>query len=149
MRIAFAGRGSMTLPDTIPDYIGVSENSNRLIGAGPEIRVIIQELFRIWETQVQADSVRFHGLATRWKADVEYVSSISEMVQHESYQAIVQMGFSAVPLILWELRTHPDHWFVALSQITGADPVLPHQRGNLQAMADAWIKWGRDNGYSV
>jgi hypothetical protein len=34
-----------------------------------------------------------------------------------------------------------------LEAITGANPVLPEQRGRLDEMAAAWLAWGRENGY--
>lgn len=55
--------------------------------------------------------------------------------------------FPFVPLIVRELEREPDHWFVALSAITGVNPVKPEQRGRLQEMAQAWIIWGQANGY--
>jgi len=35
------------------------------------------------------------------------------------------------------------HWFPALKDITGIDPVPPHERGKLPAMTRAWIEWGK------
>ena len=52
------------------------------------------------------------------------------------------MGPAAVPLILSELRREPDHWFVALKRITGDDPVPDEVRGNIEQMAEAWLRWG-------
>ena len=66
-----------------------------------------------------------------------------------AYQHIIGMGESAVPLMLRELRDDPDpdHWFSALKAITEADPVPDEVRGNVKAMADAWVAWGEQEGY--
>ena len=56
------------------------------------------------------------------------------------------MGQSVLPLIMRELEREPDHWFCALTAITGVNPVKPEQRGRLQEMVQAWIIWGQANG---
>ena len=66
---------------------------------------------------------------------------------HPAYQRIIGMGESAIPLLLEELDARPDHWAWALRAITGVDPVPDASRGKLRPTADAWVKWGRDNGY--
>jgi hypothetical protein len=57
------------------------------------------------------------------------------------------MGPSAVPLILGELERRPSHWFEALRAITGADPVKPEDCGRLHQMTQAWLDWGKEQGY--
>ena len=69
------------------------------------------------------------------------------MAQHPAYRSIVEMGAAAVPLILRELERHPDHWFMALHEITSEDPVPEESRGDVKAMAEAWLTWGREKGY--
>ncbi len=51
------------------------------------------------------------------------------------------MGKAAVPLILDELRTDPRHWFPALQEITGENPVPLEDRGVVRKMAAAWLEW--------
>jgi len=57
------------------------------------------------------------------------------------------MGDAALPLIFQELRREPDHWFWALKAITGEDPVAESDRGRLDKMTTAWLKWAEQNGY--
>jgi hypothetical protein len=57
------------------------------------------------------------------------------------------MGPAAVPLILRELERQPDHWFWALTAITGEDPVRPEDAGNIERMAQAWLALGQEQGY--
>jgi hypothetical protein len=57
------------------------------------------------------------------------------------------MGKAAVPLKLADLEKGPDHWFIALYEITGANPVTHEHRGYMQKMADDWIAWGKENGF--
>ncbi len=84
----------------------------------------------------------FGELAATWKAETMYESSASTLASNPSYQRIIGLGRDAVPLLLRSLKTSPDPWFAALSAITGADPVLPTDRGDVVRMTDAWLRWG-------
>ncbi len=90
---------------------------------------------------------RFRQLVARWKAERGPTSFVAEMATHAAYQQIIGMGPSAVPLLLRELERAPDHWFWALRAITGVNPVPPESRGRVGAMAEAWLRWGREQGY--
>jgi hypothetical protein len=90
---------------------------------------------------------QFLELVEQWRRETGMLSVISKISMHPAYQRIIGMGQPVVPLIMRELESEPDHWFWALSAITGANPVKPEQRGKLQQMAEAWIEWGRANGY--
>ena len=56
------------------------------------------------------------------------------------------MGEVAVPLILERMQSQGRHWFQALRDITGADPVKPEDRGNVASMQASWLDWGTRNG---
>jgi dephospho-CoA kinase len=90
---------------------------------------------------------QFHRLANEWRTAVGPLSSASKIIQHPAYKGIIALGRDAVPLILRELEQKPDHWFAALRAITGEDPVIPEDRGRMDRMAAAWVRWGRDNGF--
>jgi hypothetical protein len=90
---------------------------------------------------------QFAALAFEWKRDRGVSSSSRELAQHPAYQAIIELGDAAVPLLLRELEREPDHWFIALKTITNADPIQLGSRGNLPLMTKDWVKWGRANGY--
>ncbi|MEC4818386.1 MAG: hypothetical protein SAK29_34710 [Scytonema sp. PMC 1069.18] len=89
----------------------------------------------------------FLELAEQWRRETGMLSVVTKISMHPAYQRIIGMGQPVVPLIMRELEREPDHWFWALSAITGANPVKPEQRGRLNQMAQAWIEWGRANGY--
>ncbi len=95
----------------------------------------------------QLSGEKFHRLAAQWRAERGPTSSISQMAMHPAYQQIIGMGLAVLPLLLHELATEPDHWFWALKAITGVDPVPPESRGRIRAMAEAWLRWGRQQGY--
>jgi len=89
----------------------------------------------------------FYRLKIEWERDTITSSFVIQAAMHPAYQQIIGMGEAAIPLILDEIQTKPSHWFWALGAITGENPVPPQDRGKLQKMAEAWINWGRKNGY--
>ncbi len=92
--------------------------------------------------------VRFQHLVGDWKRQRGLTSSAMKMAALPAYREIVSMGTAAIPLLLAELERQPDHWFIALHEITGAEPVPQESRGKIKEMAAAWIRWGKDNGFS-
>jgi hypothetical protein len=90
--------------------------------------------------------LRFQKLVRRWRKETSHWSLASRMAAHPAYREIISMGWAVVPLLLAELRRKPDHWFIALEEITGENPVLPECAGNVKKMADAWIQWGEQGG---
>ena len=94
---------------------------------------------------------RFAKLVVDWKKSKGPISSITAMAMMPAYQEIIGMGKPAVSLILSQLRSEgdqPDMWFWALKAITGIDPVHEDDRGDMVAMAKAWLEWGSVNSVS-
>ena len=93
----------------------------------------------------------FGDLVSIWRRETEHQSSVSRMLSHPAYLAII--GLSArfdketvLRLILKELYKHPDYWFAALEAITD-------QRGFHESDGDfnrerrAWLRWAKHRGY--
>ncbi len=91
---------------------------------------------------------RFHRLAASWHEAVAHHSSSRVRYQHPDYLEIIRMGPVVVPLLLRDLPASGRHWFEALKSITGADPVPEADAGNVERMQEAWLRWGREHGYS-
>lgn len=91
--------------------------------------------------------MEFNHLAEEWRAETRMLSFVTQKSMHPAYQRIIGMGRPVVPLILRDLEQKPDHWFWALRAITGDNPVKSEQRGRMKLMAQAWIQWGKENGY--
>ena len=89
----------------------------------------------------------FQELAAKWREETAFLSSTTDIATHPAYQRIIGFGPQAIPLILGELAKKPEHWFWALMAITGENPVPPSDQGKVQAMANAWLAWGRENGW--
>lgn len=73
-------------------------------------------------------------------------SSIHDMVSHPAYLQIIGMGKEALPLLVDELRREPDHWFVALQAITGANPIPASVQGDVEKLTQAWLTWAEQHG---
>jgi len=91
---------------------------------------------------------RFVRLASEWKKDTCLSSKIRDKVAHLAYQKIIGMGPAAIPFILKDLQENgPNHWFWALHAITEENPVPQDHPGDIVAMTEAWLQWGRTKGY--
>jgi hypothetical protein len=87
----------------------------------------------------------FNELAATWDRETMLMSSALQIMEHWAYQRITAMGEPAVPLILERLRDKgPDHWFMALTTITGEDPATG--RDTMLGATEAWLTWGREKG---
>ena len=97
------------------------------------------------ESNLEAE---FQRCAAAWKRDTSHLSVEGEIATHEAYQSIISMGAPAIPLILEDLRQEPHHWFIALDELTGESPELTEEDyGSIDALSDAWVKWGKSKGY--
>ncbi len=88
----------------------------------------------------------FKDLAKIIDEECAFLSTMHEIAAHPAYREIVRMGYHALPLILRDLEKRPSHWFWALNEITLENPVLPEHRGNITAMAQDWLEWGKRSG---
>jgi hypothetical protein len=88
----------------------------------------------------------FSKLAGRWESETAHISSTHDLVIHQCYQCILTLGKDVVPLILERMKRRPNYWFWALRIMTGENPVSSDIAGNLEAMTDRWLDWGRQKG---
>jgi len=93
------------------------------------------------------EQYEFCRLAAEWKYDTYWTSSVTKKVLHPCYQKIIGMGPIAVGWILETMSHEVDFWFDALTAITGEQPVPIEHAGDIQAMTNDWLEWGRRNGY--
>ena len=108
----------------------------------------LQQAWQALEAQAPGLEYELSALAQEWKRTRQKTnSSVLKMVMLPAYQRIIGKGRAAIPFLLREMEREPDHWFWALNAITGEDPVPEEDRGDLQAMTNAWIAWGWQHGY--
>ena len=105
------------------------------------------------ETQTPATSStesveqHFRRLEATWTAETGYLSSYTDIVEHPAFREIIRLGEGVVPFMLRDLEERPRLWVWALPEVTGANPVPPEAGGNIAKMSEAWLRWGRANGY--
>jgi hypothetical protein len=90
---------------------------------------------------------RFRQLTATWEQAVAHQSSSTIRQRHPAYQEIIALGESVVPLLLRDLENTRRHWFAALQAITGANPIPAEHAGRIDAMAEDWLAWGKNQGY--
>ena len=118
--------------------------------AKPNILHITDDHSVVLDAEI-ARSCQFQKLISQWHEQREGMSWIAEMAMCPAYQSIVGMGPSVIPLVLAQLESEgdePDHWFWALQAITEVNPVADADRGNIVKMAEAWLRWGAQQGYA-
>jgi hypothetical protein len=103
-----------------------------------KIHVIVQP--------AESVAVRFYRLAADWSANTGHISSVSDLVSHQSYQEIIKLGWGVVPYLLEDLQQNKRFWFPALFAITKVRPFDPRDANNSQRMTEAWIRWGKRKG---
>lgn len=89
----------------------------------------------------------FEQLHQQWlEMRNNYSSDTSDWAICWPYQRIIGMGPVVLPLILEQLQKRPDHWFWALSAISGECPILPDHEGYFDLMVKDWLDWGKKQG---
>jgi hypothetical protein len=90
---------------------------------------------------------KFVSLAEKWYLETLHSSGYLDKVLHPAYQRIIGLGKEVIPFILRELQDEPSEWFWALRALTGEDPTTKEPAGNREKLAEAWLNWGKENGY--
>jgi len=162
-RLYFEDLQKLRLPDTPdPEQTIISEFGRRVDQQSRDLlaeirsqRAKVNERLHalVREVEARTDDAtvpeKFRALADRWIRETAIVSSISKKLKHPAYREIVKLGEAVIPSLLTELAERPDHWFAALEEITGRDPVSETDRRDIARAAQAWAAWGRDNGFAV
>ncbi len=90
---------------------------------------------------------RFRDLAKQWEHETWSLSNTGQTLAHPAHVVIVGLGDPVVPLILERMQTRGGRWYHTLHAITKANPVHPADHGNVAAIQQAWLRWGRDHGH--
>jgi hypothetical protein len=89
----------------------------------------------------------FNSLKYLWLEETKYSSNIYYTTKHPAYLKIIQLGKDVLPLILKDLSESNTHWFFALREISGANPIQNEHLGNIQEMTNDWLVWGKGMNY--
>ena len=83
-----------------------------------------------------------------WREQTAYTSSSTQITGHPAYQELIALRSAALPFLFRDLeQTRDGHLSKALMDITGAHPIPAEDRGKIRKIADAWLRWARENGY--
>lgn len=129
---------------------GVINDTVVQLPAGSNARVHGRFVLTSHAPAVQATGAqaRFIQLADRWETETQYMSSLQSKLRHDDYLKIIAMGPSVLPMILQRMGTKPNYWFLALRSLTDCDPVREDHRGDMWAMTQDWLGWGKLHGYT-
>ncbi len=122
------------------------ETSERYNQALELVKILLTRRFR--SEEIPLGVLLQHQIA-RWKTDTMHWSSITRMIAHPSYLRIIGLAqysnnHEVERTLLRELETEPDHWFAALTALTGEDPTRPEY--DFDESVNAWLEWGRAKG---
>ncbi|MBY0526563.1 MAG: hypothetical protein K2R98_24420 [Gemmataceae bacterium] len=86
-------------------------------------------------------------LLRRWREETAYLSSSTQITSHPAYQELIALGAIALPFLFRDLeQTSDGHLSKALTTITGAHPVPAEACGQVRKVAEAWLRWAKENG---
>lgn len=93
--------------------------------------------------------IEFDALVDQLDIDCRGDSTHSKCYASPTFNQIVDMGDSAVPLILNAMQRKTQLWIMsALNKIKPDVKIIPKEdRGRIQKMNEHWIEWGKQNGY--
>ncbi len=87
---------------------------------------------------------RFEEFASAWEAHCaahREASNPYKFLNHPSFEALVGLGRSAVPLIVERYREGSLFWGAALRRITGVATFGDGVVGDLEATRRGWLAW--------
>ncbi|NCX95623.1 MAG: hypothetical protein EBX41_04300 [Chitinophagia bacterium] len=79
-----------------------------------------------------------------WENETLLLSDTSKIISHPAYLNIIRLGSPVLPFILKDMEQTQNHWFFALQQITGENPVLKEHSGNIEEMINDWLNWANE-----
>lgn len=144
-------RHSALLKDWGGKWIGqepstsVADCTGVVFHAGREAQILSNYDTNTLRRRAEEYRVEFEALSRKWQHETKYFSLVAKKLTHPAFLRIVGMGEPAIPLILESLRDRPSHWFAALRATANIDPVPSNS--NPSEARNAWLEWGRSQGY--
>jgi hypothetical protein len=100
----------------------------------------------ITKMYIEALQLHFEKLKAKWLSDTRLNSNSYLSTQHPAYLKILSFGQHIVPFLIRDLRDNKIHWFLALSTLTGVNPIQEQHAGKIDDMIADWLRWGEQNG---
>jgi hypothetical protein len=83
----------------------------------------------------------FNRLVHEWRRATLALSFVAQKTAHPAFRRIVAMRELALPLIVSELRRHPDFLYLALEEIAGQAQVPADGSRDPRMIVEAWLRW--------
>ncbi len=91
--------------------------------------------------------IKFDYLYKMWKSETCYISNPNEIFRNQYYKEIVKLGECVLPLIFDELKYEGSLLFHACEDITRIKLSNTVERGRIDLIWEAWLKWAKENDY--
>ncbi|MCI1267914.1 MAG: hypothetical protein LKG19_15165 [Saprospiraceae bacterium] len=88
---------------------------------------------------------KFELYSSLWKKETMFSSSSSEITNNAAYRSIIGLGTDIIPFIIHDLQQSENHWFYALEQLTGENPISNDHIGVIKLMKSDWLNWAEIN----
>jgi len=131
------------IPRKFVDWDSVSKNKKIVLRWTDSRNQLLDEKFNTTTLR------EFKYLSAKWKKETGGHSVTYQITKNKNYQYIIDMGEKVVPLIFMDLQNEVHYWFEVLYQILRPeqDPVLKKHYGDLDKMAEDWLRWGKQHNY--
>jgi len=142
--LLLSAMASQSYDETIKDDGG---KGGTLVATPRRVESCVRAVVHGETKEFSDDEQKFLALADEWLDSQCGRSRID--FSHPAHLQIIGMGTAAIPFLLNEIRERSGHWFEAIRSIVGSSPVTPDMRGDFEAVTNAWLKWGAQNGYGA
>ncbi len=88
---------------------------------------------------------RFDLFKKKWLEETSFHSNPKRKFKNEFYIKIISMQDIALKYIFEDWNETNNHWFHALSEITGENPVKDENIGYIEKMKNDWVNWYEKN----
>lgn len=90
---------------------------------------------------------RFRLAYDQWLADTYASSRFDQILGHQKFLEIVNMGTPALPLIFERLALQPSFIYLAAERILGGTPEDLTRAEDFDSLITSWLEWSEIAGY--
>ncbi len=84
----------------------------------------------------------FEKYRNQWVSETIFLSDPSRMFRNDAYRSVIYLGADVMPILISDMQETGNHWFYALEEISGENPIAEANRGNVHLMINDWLDWG-------
>lgn len=87
---------------------------------------------------------RFNLHYNNWKTETLFTSNVDEIINHDDFQSMVQIGNESITFILEKIESEPSTLVWALNIITGVK-ISNDSTITVKEACKKWVNWGKRN----